>query len=339
MNKHKIISYVLIIIPLVFLIALNFKIFTVRRGEELFKNVDIVKERYLRTLKPGIPSALDGWEVRNVSVVSGSEGINPENVVRSTSLPGISGKSALIVDNKTGDTLLDVDAVEKRPIASLVKIMTAVVALEHGNLDSKIIISKRAAGIGENAMGISEGETYTLGELLYGMLLNSGNDAATAIAEGVAGNVEMFVEWMNIKAGELSLKNTYFADPCGLDNSSYSTAEDLAKLTHFALKFPEFRDAVKTVEKEIPQTDGHAYISLSNQTNLLTTYPGVLGVKTGYTEESGMCLVTYAVNDGRELIGVVLNSVNRKIDMINMLDYGFSTLGINIDHPLLIFAN
>jgi D-alanyl-D-alanine carboxypeptidase (penicillin-binding protein 5/6) len=213
--------------------------------------------------------------------------------------------------------------------------MTALVALEHGNLEQRVVISEKAASVGENAMGISAGESYSLKELLYGMLLNSGNDAATAIAEGTAGNEEMFVRWMNIKATEIGLTNTYFADPSGLNDASYSTAEDLVTLTHFALKHDEFRNAVKTVEEEYPYSDAHKYIYLSNQTNLLTTYPGVLGVKTGYTEEAGLCLVTYAVNEGRELIGVVLNSVDRKGDMIRMLDSSFSGLGVNVEHNLL----
>jgi D-alanyl-D-alanine carboxypeptidase (penicillin-binding protein 5/6) len=184
-------------------------------------------------------------------------------------------------------------------------------------------------------MGISAGEIYSLRELLYGMLLNSGNDAATAVAEGVAEDEKTFVEWMNIRASELGLINTYFADPSGLDDSSYSTAEDLTVLAHFALEHEEFRNIVRTVEKEYSYSEEHKYISLYNQTNLLTTYPGVLGVKTGYTEEAGLCLVTYAVNEGREIIGVVLNSIDRKGDMIRMLDSGFSGMGIRVEHHLL----
>jgi len=216
-------------------------------------------------------------------------------------------------------------------IASLVKIMTAVVALEHKNLDERVVVSEKAAGIGENAMGISEGEVYTLEEFLYGLMLNSGNDSAYAIAEGVAGSADDFVSWMNIKAKELSLNNTEFFCPSGLNDDTYSTAIDLAKLSRYAMQNEDFRRIVGTVDLELPYSERHKYLYLENQTNLLTTYPGVGGIKTGYTEEAGYCLVTYAKNEGVELIGVVLNSVNRKFDMLNLLNFGFGVYGIEVE--------
>lgn len=249
--------------------------------------------------------------------------------------PLIAGETGMLVEINSGDVLFEENSNERRPIASLVKIMTAVVALEHKNLDGKVFITLDAAHIGENSMGISSGETYSLEELMYGLVLNSGNDAAYAISESVAGNSDRFVDWMNFKAEELGLQNTYFADPSGLDDASYSTAADLVKLTRYALKNPEFRKIVATVEREIPSTDEHKYIYLYNQTNLLTTYPGVAGVKTGFTEEAGLSLVTYASNGGREVVGVVLNSIDRKGDMILMLDHSFNTLGVHVEHNLL----
>lgn len=249
--------------------------------------------------------------------------------------PEIVASNAILIDSDTGRILYEKNSGDQVKIASLVKIMTAVVALEHKDLDQKIFISGNAASIGENSMGLTEGEVYTLEELLYGLMLNSGNDAAYAIAEGTAGDSDTFVQWMNIKAKELGLKKTRFADPSGLDDSTFSTAKDLARLTRYALKNPKFREIVKTVEIDIPGNDKHKYVPLYNQTNLLTTYPGVMGVKTGFTEEAGLCLVTYAANDGREVIGVVLNSIDRKGDMILMLDHGFRTLGVSVEHDLL----
>ncbi|MFH1648757.1 MAG: D-alanyl-D-alanine carboxypeptidase, partial [Patescibacteria group bacterium] len=215
------------------------------------------------------------------------------------------------------------------------KIMTAVVALEHKNLDEEIIISPQASEIGENVMGISAGEVYTLEEMLYGLMLNSGNDAAYAIAEGVAGDVDTFVKWMNIKAEEINLSDSFFGGPSGLYGGTYSTAIDLVKLSYYAMKKETFREIVKTYELEFPYSEKHKYIYLWNQTNLLTTYPGVAGIKTGYTEDAGLCLVTYAENEGRELIGVILNSIDRKGDMILVLDYGFQLLGVTVEHHLL----
>ncbi len=248
--------------------------------------------------------------------------------------PEIVGSSGLVVNIGSGEILFEKASNEKRKIASLTKIMTALVALEHKKPEEKIYVSKQAADVGENSMEISEGEIYTLEELLYGLMLHSGNDAAYAISEGVAGDEKTFVDWMNIKARELELKNTYFADPSGLDDSTYSTPADLIKLTIYALNSPKFREIVKTFEIELTGNE-HKYIYLQNQTNLLTTYPGVQGVKTGYTEDAGLCLVTYALNNGIEMVGVVLNSIDRKGDMILMLDHGFASEGVYIKHYLL----
>ena len=243
----------------------------------------------------------------------------------------ISAESGILVDINSGRIVFEKKSTKKMKIASLVKIMTAVVALEHKNMDDRIVVSEEAAGVGENTMGISEGEVYTLEELLYGLMLNSGNDSAYAIAEGVAGSEEDFVNWMNIKAKELNLNDTEFFDPSGLDDNTYSTAVDLVKLSRYAMQNEDFRRIVGTVDIELPYSEKHKYLYLENQTNLLTTYPGVGGIKTGYTEEAGYCLVTYAKNEGVELIGVVLNSVNRKFDMLNLLNFGFGVYGIEVE--------
>ena len=253
--------------------------------------------------------------------------------------PEISGKSGIVVEADSGRVLFDKNSGERLKLASLTKIMTAVVALEHKSLSDKLTVSDKAATIGENAMGISTGEAYTLEELMYGLLLNSGNDAAYAIAEGVAGDSDTFVKWMNMKSAELGLHNTYFADPSGLDDSSYTTARDLVVLTEYAMRFSEFRQIVATFSKELPYSDEHKELYLENQTNLLTTYPGDIGVKTGYTEEAGLCLVSYAVNGGKEMIGVVLGSSDRKGDMVLMLDHSFDAVGVHVEHPKLIFSN
>jgi serine-type D-Ala-D-Ala carboxypeptidase (penicillin-binding protein 5/6) len=248
--------------------------------------------------------------------------------------PSVQGQSALLVDLDSGKVLYEKYAHKRMKIASITKVMTAIVALEHKNLDDKIYISRYAAYIGEDTMYLTTGEVYTLRELLYGLLLNSGNDAAYAIAEGTAGDWNTFVRWMNLKAQELGLNDTRFYDPSGLDDNTYSTAFDLVKLSRYAMKNPDFAEIVNTKEMEI-SADTHKTLMLQNATNLIGSYPGVSGIKTGYTEEAGLCLLSYATNGGHRLAGVVLNSTDRKGDMILMLDHGFGTLGVTVEHHLL----
>jgi D-alanyl-D-alanine carboxypeptidase (penicillin-binding protein 5/6) len=243
-------------------------------------------------------------------------------------------KSAFLVDIDSGEVLFDKNSKEKLEIASLAKIMTAVLSLENLELTQEVKIDARSASIGENSMGLSVEEVYTVEELLYGLILASGNDAAYALALANSASTEVFVSEMNSKAHVLGMRDTVFADPSGLEPTK-STGRDLARLTRYALKNPKFRKIVKTVEKELPFSKKHKYVYLYNQTNLLTTYPGVSGVKTGFTEGAGLCLVTYAINEGKELVGVVLDSTDRKGDMILMLDSGFSSLGVEISHNLL----
>jgi D-alanyl-D-alanine carboxypeptidase len=262
---------------------------------------------------------------------------SPNEIVSLGNAPELSAQSAVLVDINSGKILYEKNSSKEMRIASVVKILTAVVALEHKNLNEEIFITEKAASIGENTMNITSGEVYTLEELLYGMMLNSGNDAAYAIAEGVAGSVKTFVLWMNMKAEELGMNDTKIFDPSGLDDRNYSTAIDLVKLSKYAMEKEDFRKIVSTSELTLDRSLKHKHLYLENQTNLLTTYPGVGGIKTGYTEEAGYCLVTYAKNEGVELVGVVLKSENRKIDMLFLLDYGFSNFGITVEHPLLDF--
>lgn len=255
-----------------------------------------------------------------------------------TATPEVSAQEVLFVDLATNTITYNKNAQKQVPVASLVKIATAVVAVEHLKLDEKIVVSQKAGTIGENVMGISPGEEYTLEELLYGLVLASGNDTAYAIAEGVAGDAKTFTDWMNRKASDLGLENTKFSEPSGLNPKNkeyYSTAYDLAILTEYALRKPELAEIFATFEYEIFATERHKYIYLQNQTNLLSTYPGAKGVKTGYTEDSGLCLITYVENSGHKILGVILGSLNRRTEGIILLDDAFSKFGITIPHNLL----
>lgn len=220
------------------------------------------------------------------------------------------------------------NAAERLPMASLTKIMTAFIALEEG-VDKKYKVSKNAATIGENAMGLTEGEVLTSEELLYGLMLPSGNDAAEVIAEGSKYGRDGFVNEMNKRAKQLGMHDTHFTNPSGLegDGDQYTTAIDLLKLTKIAMENPTFRKVVGTYEIELPYSNNHKYFYLYNDTNLLTSYPGVKGVKTGFTWEAGLCLVTYLEHNDRIIVAVLLNSQNRRQEMKDLLDYTLTELG------------
>lgn len=242
----------------------------------------------------------------------------------------ITAKSVLAYDLSTDAVLFEKNSKEKLPIASLTKIMTGVVALENESLNKKIKITKRASEIGEDAMGLSEGEVLSFENLLYGLMLHSGNDAAEAIAQASPFGRENFVYLMNKKAENLGLSSTHFTNPTGLegDGKQYSTAYDLLVITRYALQNPDFARVVATSEYEIPYTRENKAFSLFSETNLLTTYPGVKGVKTGYTDEAGLCLVTYLEYKGHKIIVILLSSENRRREMTEILDYSLKSLGV-----------
>lgn len=242
----------------------------------------------------------------------------------------LTAKSVLSYDITTDKVLYAKNPDTRLPMASLTKIMTAILALENYDLDRKLTVSENAAEVGEGTMGLVSGETLAMEDLLYGMLMQSGNDASETIAQGSDFGRENFVYLMNKKAEDLGLTNTHYTNPSGLegDGQQYSTAFDLLIQTRFALENPKFAQIVSTYDYDIPATDQHSEYHLYNETNLLTTYPGVKGVKTGYTYEAGLCLITYLEYDGHKIIAVLLNAQNRRQEMKDLLDYSLKSLGV-----------
>lgn len=238
-------------------------------------------------------------------------------------VPEISAKSALVYDLTSKKVLFSKAPSKKLPMASLTKIMTAVVAIESAKKDDEYLVSFGDL-VGENSMGLSEGETLTLKELLYGLILTSGNDAAETLASNFEGGRAEFIIAMNNKAKALGLENTHFTNPTGLegDGRQYTTASDLLVITNYALQFPIFKEVTRTFFYEIPYSENHKAFYLENETNLISSYPGVFGVKDGYTPEAGLCLVTYLNYKGHKIIGILLGSDNRRQEMKNLLDYG-----------------
>lgn len=286
--------------------------------------------RSLQIVSP-LPSFLNMWE--NNQVASISLWFPKGNVAQSIALekPNISAESAVVYDLATDTVLYAKNERQKLPMASLTKIMTAIVALENKKEDDRYIVSKNDL-VGEDSMGVSTGETLTQEELLYGLMLPSGNDAAEVFASNYPGKREAFIAAMNNKAKSFGLTNTHFTNPSGLqgDGDQYTTVYDLLIITKYALEnFPLFQKVVSTYEYAIPYSDMHKAFYFVNETNLLTTYPGVRGVKTGYTPEAGLCLVTYLDYKGHQIIGVILNSNNRREEMRELLDYSLEILGTN----------
>lgn len=246
--------------------------------------------------------------------------------------PQLTAKSAYFVDINSGQVLFQKNSHIKLPIASLTKIMTAIVTVENHNFSDEILISDQAASMEPDHMLLKSGERLTVEELLYGVFLVSANDAAEALAENTAGGRENFIKEMNEKAKMLTMNDTLFINPSGLEEDGkeqFSSAYDVVLMSRYAIKqFPRLVDFSSTYHKTIPQTLTHQDYDMYSGINLLTTYPGVMGFKTGYTPEAGLTLVTLAQKEGHWVMGVILNSENRREEAKELLDYSFKKLGI-----------
>ena len=235
----------------------------------------------------------------------------------------VTADAAVLLDADTGQVLYAKNPHQRRPIASTTKIMTALLAIECGDLDHMVRVSPRAVGVEGSSIYLGAGEKLTLEELVYGALMHSGNDACVAIAEHIAPREDIFVQWMNRRAVMLGLKNTTFMNTNGLPHKDHlSTAYDLAVIAGRALQNPVFSHIVSTRNHVIKGPGGQRRLSNTNQ--MLWGYKGADGVKTGTTSAAGQCLVSSASRDGRRQIAVVLHSDDRYGDSARLLDYGFA---------------
>ncbi len=235
----------------------------------------------------------------------------------------LSAQSAVLIDARDGKILYEKDADTPRPMASTTKIMTALVALENGDVNEMIDIPDEAVGVEGSSIYLQKGERMTLLELLYALLLQSANDAAVAIAVGVGGSVPDFARMMNEKAIELGLTSTHFENPNGLDADGHvTTARELAILTAEALKNPTFAEIVSTYKRKISGPDGGVRLVV-NHNKLLNMYDGCVGVKTGFTKKSGRCLVSAACRESLTLVAVTLSAPDDWRDHTALLNYGY----------------
>lgn len=233
-------------------------------------------------------------------------------------------ESAILLDFTTGKILFEKNAHIPKPPASTTKIMTALIALERGDLNQEIVTSPNASHIGGSSIYLKPGDKYKLEEMLYGLMLSSGNDAAVAVAENLAGSEEQYAAWMTEKAKLLGARATTFLNSSGMPKPGhFSTAYDLAIITRYALNNPLFEKIVKTKQHSLicPPPDNERI--LNNHNKLLWRYQYADGVKTGYTREAGRCLVASATRNGHRLIAVVLNSKKTYEDVQKMFEYGF----------------
>lgn len=245
----------------------------------------------------------------------------------------ISAKSAIVINGITGEVIFEKNAYERLPMASTTKIMTALLLAEQKDLSKQICCTKEMVTVEGSSMGLLVGDLVTYNDLLYGMLLPSGNDAANTTAIALGGSIENFVSLMNRKARLLKLNDTNYVTPSGLDaDGHFTTAYDLARLASYALKNDNFRKASSSYTARLCYGNPPYNRTLTNHNKLLNSYDGLIGVKTGFTKKAGRCLVTAAQRDNSQIIVVTLNDGNDWSDHRNLLDFGFSKLSnVNLD--------
>lgn len=249
-------------------------------------------------------------------------------------IPNTNSRACVIIDRNTNAVLYGKNENQKRKMASTTKIMTATIIIENCNLNETVEISKKAAGTGGSRLGLKAGDKITIRDLLYGLMMRSGNDSAVALAEYAGGSIECFAEKMNQKASDLGLNNTHFETPHGLDSDEhYTTAYELALLSNYALNNKIFAQIVGTKEYTIT-INGYPK-QLSNTNELLGNLDGVYGIKTGFTNGANRCLVTACKRNNMDIICVVLGADTKNFrtqDSVKLINYIFDNFKpVNIE--------
>ena len=263
--------------------------------------------------------------------VANSEGNENSNKIDN---PELNARIALIYDRASGRIIYEKNGNKQTPMASTTKILTSIVILENADLKETVTIGSKAAGTGGSRLGLKKNDKITVNDLLYGLMLRSGNDAAVALALHVGGSIEGFADMMNKKAEELGLTNSHFVVPHGLDNEGhYTTAYELAKMADYALNIPKFKEIVSSKSATI-YINGYPK-AINNTNNLLGSVSGVYGVKTGFTNGAGRCLVSSCKRGELDIITVVIgaNTNNqRTADTKELIEYAFNNFSlINIE--------
>lgn len=238
-----------------------------------------------------------------------------------------SARAAAVINADTGEVIYAQNSKARLPMASTTKIMTALILCEQNTPEKQITVTADMLRVEGSSMGLLAGDTVTYNDLLYGMMLASGNDAANVTAISVAGSTKSFAALMNKKAEELGLSDTNFVTPSGLDaEEHYTTAEDLARLAAYALKNEEFAKAAASKSATLNYGNPPYRRTLTNHNKLLKLFDGAIGVKTGFTKKSGRCLVSAARRDGKTVVAVTLNDPNDWADHQSLLEYGLNEI-------------
>ena len=253
--------------------------------------------------------------------------LNPDSIEGRTKLDSLTADAWMLVDDSTGIVISEKCGFERRFMASITKMMTALIALEKGNLNDSIDITEDVFINRDSRVRLGQG--YVMLDLIYEMMMISDNDAAYALAKHVAGDTLRFYDMMNQKAQYLGMDSTHFANPNGMPNeNNYSNAADLMKLARYAMRDTMFASIVGTAEKAVPLTDGR-HMDCRNSNALLHTYEGCIGIKTGYTRQAGYCLASSATRNGITLTLILLNSkkhATRFTESAALLNYGFRVM-------------
>lgn len=238
--------------------------------------------------------------------------------------PGISAQTAIMIEANSGEVLYEKNAEGKAYPASITKIMTALLAVENGTLDKKVKVSANASGVEGSSIYLEVGEKISLRDLVYGLMLRSGNDAAIAISEEIGGSTSNFVIMMNKRARELGAFNTHFTNPNGLHNPDhYTTAKDMALIAMAAMKNADFKEVAATKSWVTERGEGK-YNYFYNKNKVVYQYNGGTGIKIGYTKAAGRTLVASSERNGMELICVVMNAPDWFQDTYKLMDYAYS---------------
>ena len=232
--------------------------------------------------------------------------------------------AAILIDADTGKILYQYNSHKSLPNASTTKVLTALLALKYGDLDKEVTVPDDFCNAGETGLALKAGETHSLKDYMYAMLIDSANDAAQMVAYSVSGSEKEFIELMNQETAKIGLNDSSWQNPHGLhDDNHYSSAYDLAYITKEAMQYPLFCEIVSTMSWEMPWQSEIPGNIIYNRNKFFNYYEYSTGVKTGYTKQAGNCLIASASKDGMKLIGVILNCDDMYEDMAEMMDYGF----------------